>query len=216
MGCAMRLAYVFNQRNPMPFKFGQQLIRQAVEPLHMGEKHRPGSVVDQGYHLRGVHRERMPVDVRKHRREAVLQHRGNVRNPGQRRHNDFTALRMADFQNRHRQQIGRRTGIDEDAVLDAKPLRPLRLKRAHIGAMRENRIILLQMLDDGIEVFAQDVIAHEGEFHLTFRRSSRRAPPRWCCGHRHAAAPVHRRETHRPAHRGGSPRWWCTSPGSRW
>ena len=211
VGGAMRLAHVFDQGNVPALEFAHQLVGQAVKALYVGEEYGTGAFGDFGENLRRIHRQRTRVNVGEHRREAVLQHRRNVRYPGQRRHDHFTAFGMADLQERHRQQVGRRARIDEHAVLHTEPARPLFLERTHVGAVRQDRIVLLQVHDHRVEVFAQDVVAHQGEFHLTSRRSNRRIRPRWCCGCRRAAAPFRRRETRLPARPPGSLRWWCTS-----
>ena len=42
---------------------------------------------------------------------------------------------------RHRDLVGGRAGIDEDAVLDAEPLRPFLLEGGDVFGLRENRVV---------------------------------------------------------------------------
>lgn len=74
---------------------------------------------------------------------------------------------MTDLEDGHGQEIRRRTGIDEDAMLHPQPHRPFSLKGPHIGAMRQDRILLLQMLDYGIEIFTKNIVTHQRILHTS-------------------------------------------------
>ena len=73
-------------------------------------------------HLLVVHAEGPRVDVHEDRLEAAVQHRGDVGHPGDRRHDDLAAGTVQFLQGGQRQQVGRRAGVDKDAVLDAQPV----------------------------------------------------------------------------------------------
>ncbi|OSM05204.1 hypothetical protein MAIT1_03364 [Magnetofaba australis IT-1] len=65
----------------------------------------------------------------------------------------------------HGQQVGGGAGADEDAVFDAQPLGPLLLERAHFAGLGQSRHVLFEEFDQIIEVFAQDIVNHQGPFH---------------------------------------------------
>ena len=163
VGRAVRLAHVLDQRDAALLRPASSSSVEAVEALHVGQEDGARLVGHLGEDLLRVHRQRARIDVGEDRREAVLQHRRDVGNPGQRRHDHLAALGMADLQHRHREQVGRGAGVDEDAVLHAQPLRPLGLERGALRAVGEDRVVALQVADHRVEVFAQDVAAHQGE-----------------------------------------------------
>ena len=160
VGRPVGFADILDQGDAAPTQFCQQLIGQSVETLDMRKEDRPRPVADFRENLRRVHGQSSRIDINEYRLEAVLQDRGNVGYPGQWRHDDLTAVRMTNAQDRHGQQIGRGAGVYENAVLHPQPLGPLGLEGPHVGRLRKNRIILLQMLYDGIQVFTQDVVSH--------------------------------------------------------
>ena len=161
----MRFTDIFDQRDIAALKFADKFVRQPVEPLDMSKEYGSGLIRDRRKNFRGIHPQCPGIDIHKYRFESILQHGRNIRDPCQRRHDDLSSLWMADLENGHGQEIRRRTRIDEHAVLHPQPRGPFGLKGSYIGAMRQDRILLLEMLDHGVEILAKNIIAHQREFH---------------------------------------------------
>ena len=156
---AMRLADVLDEGHAGLLQALQQAIVERVVAEDMREEDGARLPRDLLQHCVDIHAEGALVDVDEHRIEAALQHRGNIGNPGQGRHDHLAAAAQL-AQRRHGDEIRGRSGVDEYAVLDAQPLRPLLLERTHVARLREHRVRALQVLDQRIEVLAHDVVAH--------------------------------------------------------
>ena len=79
--------------------------------------------------------------------EAAVQHRGDVGHPGDRRHDDLAAGRAAPCSAASVTQVGRRAGVDEDAVLHAEPVATTRCSKARtLRRLRQDRVVLLQQV----------------------------------------------------------------------
>src|SRR5690242_3283131 len=71
-----------------------------------------------------VHSQSARINIGKYRLESVLQDGRDIRDPGERRYNDFA--RSVDYsQGAHRQQVCRRTRVEKDTMANSEPLAPL-------------------------------------------------------------------------------------------
>ena len=201
---AVCFAAIFDQRNVALLQFIQQPLIQSVVAQHVRQKNGLRFVIHCVEHLRNIHPERARIDVHKHRLQARVQYRGDVAHPSQCGHDHF-ALAFKLPQRGHRHEVGGGTGMDEHAVLHAEPFAPFAFELAHVGRLREDRIVLLQKFHEAVQIRPCDVVAHQrpraeggGNFSdggAIFHYKNLRTPRESCSCHLPACGLFHRQGT---------------------
>ena len=165
MGSPVRFTHVLDQGNMSPLQLVQQPVLQSVEALDMGEEYRARPFRNRRKNLVGIHGQCPWIDIDEDRRKSILYYRCYIGHPGQRRNDDLPSLRMTDLEDSHGQKISRSSGIDEHTVFDTKPCGPFGFEGSHVRPMRQDRIFLFEMLNDGIQIFAKNIVAHQWKLH---------------------------------------------------
>src|SRR4029077_20200398 len=101
--------------------------------------------------LRLIHPKRAPINIDKNRLKSALNDRCDIRYPGQGRYNDLPQT-VVFSKGSDRQQIGRGTGVYENAMFHAKPSRPFSFELLHLVRLSENWIILPKEINNAGQV----------------------------------------------------------------
>ncbi len=190
-GGAVRLADVLDQRNAPLLQRVEQAIAERVVAEHVGQEDGARARRQLRDHLLVVHAERARIDVDEDRRESRVQHRGDVRDPGECRH-DHLAGAVAMPQRGQRDQVRRRARVHEHRVPHAQPRRPFLLEELHLLRLGEDRVVGLQEADHRLQVVARDVVAHQRPRHQNGPRNTTSFASGFATGSQPVARPATR------------------------
>src|SRR6516165_269699 len=128
---SIRLASVFNEWDSARRQFIEERLIEGVVSQHVSQKHCFSLGCYPANDLRLIHPKRAPINIDKNRLESALNDRCDIRYPGQGRHNDLPQT-VVFSKRSDRQQIGRGTGVYENAMFHAEPSRPFSFELLHL------------------------------------------------------------------------------------
>src|SRR6266850_4675316 len=147
---SVRFANILDKGDSARLQFIQERLAQGVVPQHVRQKDRLGLGCYLAHDLHVIHSQRAPINIDKNRLKSTLNDRSDIRYPGQRRYNDLPQT-VVFSKGSDRQQIGRGTGVYENAVFYAEPNRPFSFKLLHLARLSENWIILPKEINNAGE-----------------------------------------------------------------
>ena len=147
----VRLTNVFDERDPAGLQFIYERLTKGVVTQHVRQKDRLSLRCYLANDLGVIHPQGATIDIHKDGLKPTLNDGRDIRYPGQRRYNDLPQT-VVFSKGSDRQQIGRGTGVYENAVFHAEPGRPFSFELLHLVRLSENWIILPKEINNAGQV----------------------------------------------------------------